>query len=202
MPAGDLEIESAGKTARRERLIEVGERRFGAIGEFILDGVVGQSARHPRSQPLVGEQPVERGTLHKAQIAIVGLVTTALLAVGFRRSVPLLFLLGYMLKGAALFHPSYFYPDVRLHRRHLEAFEAASGGILERGVAAQKVAQTAYPRIIAGRAYAFPYSPVFYLPFTLLDRDARGIEAAMTCHVAIDLVLHGLGAVFRGPGPG
>jgi hypothetical protein len=28
----------------------------------------------------------------------------------------------------------------------------------------------------------------------------RGIEAAMACHVAIDLVLHGLGAVFRGPG--
>lgn len=28
----------------------------------------------------------------------------------------------------------------------------------------------------------------------------RGIEAAMACHVGIDLVLHGLGAVFRGPG--
>jgi len=28
----------------------------------------------------------------------------------------------------------------------------------------------------------------------------RGIEAAMACHVAIDLVLHGLGAVFAGAG--
>jgi membrane protease YdiL (CAAX protease family) len=28
----------------------------------------------------------------------------------------------------------------------------------------------------------------------------RGIEAAMACHVAIDLVLHGLGPVFQGPG--
>jgi hypothetical protein len=121
-----------------------------------------------------------------AQIALAGLVIAALLAVGFRRSVPLLFLLGYMLKGAALFHPSYFYPDVRLHRRHLEAFEAASGGILERGIAAQKVAETAYPRRIAGRNYAFPYSPVFYLPFTLLERDARGIEAAMK-HVGLVL---------------
>ncbi|HEY7697708.1 MAG TPA: hypothetical protein VIE88_04790 [Vicinamibacteria bacterium] len=120
----------------------------------------------------------------EAQIVVVGLVLTALLALGFRRWVPLLFFLGYMLKGAALFHPSYFYPDVRLHRRHLEAFEAASGGILERGIAAQKVAETAYPRIIAGRKYAFPYSPVFYLPFTLLDRDARGIEAAMK-HVGL-----------------
>ncbi len=120
----------------------------------------------------------------EAQIAILGLVFAGLLSFGFRRWVPLLFLLGYMLKGAALFHPSYFYPDVRLHRRHLEAFEAASGGILERGIAAQKVAETAYPRIIAGKAYAFPYSPVFYLPFTLLERDARGIEAAMK-HVGL-----------------
>ncbi len=120
----------------------------------------------------------------EAQIAVVGLILAGLLSLGFRRFVPLLFLLGYMLKGAALFHPSHFYSDVRLHRRHLEAFEAASGGILERGIAAQKVAETAYPRIIAGRRYAFPYSPLFYLPFTLLDRDARGIEAAMK-HVGL-----------------
>ncbi len=131
----------------------------------------------------------------QAQIAIVGLVATALLSFGFRRSVPLLFLLGYMLKGAALFHPSHFYPDVRLHRRHLEAFEAASGSILERGVAAQKVAQTAYPRRVAGRDYAFPYSPLFYLPFTLLDRDARGIEAAMK-HVGLILAALELPLVF------
>ena len=74
LPAGDLEIETAGKTAHSERLIEVGERRFGAIGEFILDGVVGQGTRHPRSQSLVGEQPVERGTLHEAQIPIIAIV--------------------------------------------------------------------------------------------------------------------------------
>jgi len=131
----------------------------------------------------------------EAQIAILGLVIAGVLSLGFRRSVPLLFLLGYMLKGAALFHPSYFYPDVRLHRRHLEAFEAASGNILERGVAAQKVAQTAYPRRIAGRDYAFPYSPVFYLPFTLLDRDPRGIEAAMK-HVGLVLAALELPLVF------
>jgi hypothetical protein len=136
------------------------------------------------------------GMVHaQARIAIVGLVAAALLALGFRRWIPLLFLLGYMLKGAALFHPSYFYPDVRLHRRHLEAFKAASGGILERGFAAQKVAETAYPRIIAGRRYAFPYSPVFYLPFTLLDHNPRGIEAAMK-HVGLMLAALELPLVF------
>jgi hypothetical protein len=131
----------------------------------------------------------------QAQVAVGGLVAAGILSLGFRRSVPLLFLLSYMLKGAALFHPSYFYPDVRLHRRHLEAFEAAEGGILERGIAAQKVAETAYPRIIAGRKYAFPYSPVFYLPFTLLERDARGIEAAMK-HVGLILAALELPLVF------
>jgi hypothetical protein len=131
----------------------------------------------------------------QTQVAVVGVVAAALLSLGFRRAVPLLFLLGYILKGAALFHPSYFYPDVRLHRRHLEAFEAATGGILERGIAAQKVAETAYPRVIAGRRYAFPYSPLFYLPFTLLDRDARGIEAAMK-HVGLVLAALELPLVF------
>ncbi|MGH9332467.1 MAG: hypothetical protein ACRD21_01810, partial [Vicinamibacteria bacterium] len=128
-----------------------------------------------------------------SQIAVTGLVATTFVAIAFRaiagstaRYVPLLFLLGYALKGGALFHPSYFYSDVRLHRRHLEAFEASTGTILERGIAAQKSAFTAYPRRVAGRDYAFPYSPVFYLPFTLLERDPRGIEAAMK-HVGLVL---------------
>src|SRR3989304_2341777 len=87
------------------------------------------------------------GMVHaEAQIAIVGLTATALLAVGFRRSVPLLFLLGYMQKGA----------------------------------------EPAYPRRIAGRDYAFPYSPVFYPPFTPPARAPRGIEAAMK-HVGLVL---------------
>jgi hypothetical protein len=177
--------------------------RIFPVGVFLLAAVAGLSLRAAAAtggasalaQALwLATDPF--GMVHtQAQIAVIGLAAAALLAIGFRRSVPLLFLLGYTLKGAALFHPSYFYPDVRLHRRHLEAFEAASGGILERGIAAQKVAQTAYPRRIAGRDYAFPYSPVFYLPFTLLDRDARGIEAAMK-HAGLVLAALELPLVF------
>lgn len=136
------------------------------------------------------------------QIAVPVLASSAAVAALFwrhrttiARFVPLLYLVGYVLKGAALFHPSYFYPDVRLHRRHLEAFNAAEGNFVERGIAAQKVAETAYPRKIAGKDYAFPYSPVFYIPFTILERDARGIEASMK-HVGLVLAALELPLVF------
>ena len=88
------------------------------------------------------------------------------------------------MKGAALFHPSYWYPDVRLHRRYVEILDTAHGSIVERGIEAEKGTGTAYPRRLGGRNYALPYSPLFYVPFTFLDRDARGIESSMK-HVGL-----------------
>jgi hypothetical protein len=111
------------------------------------------------------------------------------------RALPLLFLLGYFLKGAALFHPSYWYPDVRLHRRYVEAFDGASGSLVERGLEAQKASGTAYPRQLAGKSYAMPYSPLVYVPFTWLDRDARALESAMK-HVGLLLAAAEVVAVY------
>lgn len=94
------------------------------------------------------------------------------------RAVALLFLAGYLLKGAAVFCPSYFYPDVRNHSRYVMALAKAEGGLAARGIAAQKVVNTGYPRIVAGRAYVFPYSPLFFVPFSsLTGREA--IEVAL-----------------------
>ena len=92
--------------------------------------------------------------------------------------------MGYFLKGAVLFPPSYWYPDVRLHRRYVEIFDTAQGSLVERGIEAQQGTGTAYPRQIGGRNYALPYSPLFYVPFTFLDRDARGLESSMK-HVGL-----------------
>ena len=119
-----------------------------------------------------------------SQIVLPGLLLTALVAVGFRirrasKWIPLLFLIAFLLKGMGIFHPSYFYPDVRNHRRYVYAFAQAEGTIPERGVAAQMQVRTAYPRRVAGRDYAFPYSPLFFIPFTWLTTDPHLVEDAL-----------------------
>lgn len=163
---------------------------------FPLPAVIGGALLFAVAQALgFARAPFTTTHLH-TQIGASAIVATALVAFLLReRRVALLFLVGFLLKGSALFHPSYFYPDVRLHRRHLEAFVAAEGGIVARGIAAQKHAFTAYPRIVAGKPYVFPYSPVFYLPFALLDRDAREMEALMK-HVGLILAALELPLVF------
>jgi hypothetical protein len=108
------------------------------------------------------------------------------------RAVALLFLAGYVLKGAAVFCPSYFYPDVRNHGRYTMAFAAAKGSLAERGIAAQKIVNTGYPRIVAGRAYVFPYSPLFFVPFSwLTGREAieEGLKHAALFAAAAEMLL-------------
>ena len=64
------------------------------------------------------------------------------------------------------------------------ALAEARGGLEERGRAAQMQVNTAYPRIVAGKAYAFPYSPFFFIPFTWLPRERAVIEDTLK-HVAL-----------------
>jgi len=117
------------------------------------------------------------------------------------------FAAGYTLKACAVFHPSTFYPDVMNHRRYVTALVEAQGSLPQRGIAAQVAVKTAYPRIVAGRPYAFPYSPLFFVPFTWLPRDTELVEDAMR-HVAVAAaaaevpVVFGMGAAAFGPGAG
>lgn len=130
-----------------------------------------------------GSDPL--GAVHVAQrVALPALLASALVALLLRRQeqgrcVALLFLLSYLLKGAALFHPSYFYNDVRNNRRYVEALRDDAGGLEERSRAAQVRLGVAYPRVVGGRKYAFPYSPVFFLPFGLLPRETTAIEEGL-----------------------
>jgi hypothetical protein len=96
----------------------------------------------------------------------------------------LLFVVGYLVKGAGVFHPDYYYPDVHLFERYVFELAASDGGLAERGVAAQTATNTAYPRFVAGRAYAFPYSPLFFVPFTWLPADPALVQDAQR-HVAL-----------------
>ena len=93
------------------------------------------------------------------------------------RLVTALFVASFLIKGAGLFHPLSYYPDYPNSRRFALATAAASGGLVERGRAAQMELNVAYPRVVAGKAYAFPYSPLYYMPFAVFG-SAERIEAA------------------------
>jgi hypothetical protein len=121
------------------------------------------------------------------------------------RIVLVLFWVSYLLKAGALFHPSYFYNDVRNNFRYTAALRDDGRPLRERNHAAQVAVGVAYPRMVAGRKYAFPYSPVFFLPFTRLP-DPEVVPAikhvavaAGAAEVVLAFVMAGL--VF-GPGAG
>jgi hypothetical protein len=89
-----------------------------------------------------------------------------------------------LLKGGFLFHPDYFYNDVRQNDRYVGALRTYEGSFLERSRKAQVDLNVGYPRIVAGKKYAFPYSPIFYIPFTHLPPD-RDIIVRAIKHVAL-----------------
>lgn len=122
-------------------------------------------------------------------------VAVALRGVPGRRYVVAIVLAAYVIKGAGVFHPRYFYPDVRNFGRYVEALGEAEGSLAERGRAAQVRTNTAYPRFVAGKPYAFPYSPLFFLPFTALGPGRTGVEEALK-HAALAAAALEVVAVF------
>jgi hypothetical protein len=113
-------------------------------------------------------------------------------------------LAGYLAKGILVFHPAFFYPDVQNHGRYVRAFSEAEGGVVERGIAAQVKVATAYPRLVAGKAYVFPYSPLFFVPFVALGPEPGPVEdalrhAGLLAAGAEPLAVYGLGLLLLGP---
>ena len=135
-----------------------------------------------------------------AKVALPAVALTAICTAivrhrpGGRWVVPI-FLAGYLLKAAAVFHPAFFYPDVQNHGRYVAAYAEATGSMPERGIAAQRKVATAYPRFVAGRAYAFPYSPLFFIPFTWMGPDSARVEDALR-HVGLAAAAAEVVAVF------
>ncbi|HVR72609.1 MAG TPA: hypothetical protein VMT87_17370 [Vicinamibacteria bacterium] len=145
-----------------------------------------------------------------ARVAPPALASAALLAWLARRRehgrfLVLIFLAGYLLKGAALFHPSYFYNDVRNNLRYVLALRDGEGRLSERNHAAQVRVGVAYPRVVAGRRYAFPYAPVFFLPFGFLPEE-RIVEAmkqvALWCASVEAVAVFALARVLGASGAG
>ena len=114
-------------------------------------------------------------TLHALrQLAVPGAVVAVAGALVLRRlplgqwAVPIL-VAGFLLRGAGLFHPAVFYPDVENARDYVDVFRTTEGWLAERGVATQERTNVGYPRTIGGKDYAFPYSPLYFAPFQLFD---------------------------------
>jgi hypothetical protein len=159
-------------------------RGFAAAGSLALV-LAGWAAADPFAFVHVTQRIALPGLLLAAGVAFV------LRRVPGGRVVALVFLASYLLKGAALFHPSYFYNDVRNNLRYVLALKDDGRGLLERNRAAQVQVGVAYPRIVAGRKYAFPYSPLFFLPFTRLppERVVEAIKQVALAAAAAEVVV-------------
>ncbi len=94
------------------------------------------------------------------------------------RALAALGLVAFLLRALAVNHPDFYYPDLRTHARLVEKlqedgldfFVSPSRAIWEHGVWRTE----AY-----GRTYAFPYSPAFHLPFTVLPLGYDTLLLAM-----------------------
>lgn len=106
------------------------------------------------------------------------LATVVLRRVSGGRIVAALLGASFLAHGAALFHPRFFYPDVRTHRTVVFTLSEAQGSLPERAAATRETLHQAF-RTVGDRGYAFPYSPLFYLPFPVDHQGVDGIEDAM-----------------------
>ena len=125
------------------------------------------------------------GKLAWAGPVVLGLAALVLARRSLGRWVFVLFVVSYLLKGAGVFHPRVFYPDVETHRRFAFEMAESTGSLPERGREAQRELHQAYRTLGSGRGYNFPYSPLFYAPFLpLVPQESEVVEDVMR-HVGL-----------------
>lgn len=167
---------------------------FGAVGAALVGlGLAVLVATAAAFDPFAAAHA--SGYLVVGALALPAAVAVALRGVPGRRFVVVIVLAGYVVKGGGVFHPRYFYPDVRNLGRYVDVLREAEGTVLERGRAAQLSTNTAYPRFVAGKPYAFPYSPLYFLPFTALGPGRARVEEALK-HAALAAAALEVVAVF------
>ncbi len=115
-------------------------------------------------------------------LAPTGLVLIALACLGLRaqpagRWALVALALSFFGRGSLLVHPRSYYPDFGNARRFILALAETEGSFADRALVAQQRTNVGYPRQVAGKAYAFPYSPLFFLP-SLWPQAPDAIEAA------------------------
>lgn len=82
------------------------------------------------------------------------------------RNVVALSVAAFLMRGLALNHPDFYYPDLRSHVQLAQVVRAAGLNFL-RAPATYILRHGVWSREIAGRRYAFPYTPAFHAPLAL-----------------------------------
>ena len=94
------------------------------------------------------------------------------------RALTALALATFLLRALAVNHPDFYYPDLRTHARLVQVVRAA-GLDFFRTPAAYIWEHGVWRTEAYGRTYAFPYTPAFHLPFTLIAFGYDELISAM-----------------------
>jgi hypothetical protein len=117
------------------------------------------------------------------------------------RSVAALGSTAFLMRVLPLNHPDFYYPDLRSHVQLALDVRAAGFDFL-RDPARHLLDRGVWCREIAGRLYAFPYTPAFHVPFALsrLGYDDLVTAVKLGAAVASVVPILALAALARGMG--
>ena len=94
------------------------------------------------------------------------------------RALAALALATFLLRALAVNHPDFYYPDLRTHARLVEVVRSA-GLAFFRTPAAYIWEHGVWRTEAYGKTYAFPYTPAFHLPFTVIPFGYDDLITAM-----------------------
>ena len=133
-----------------------------------------------------------------ALFGLAGVLVGRLLRARGRASAPALRALAalalatFLLRALAVNHPDFYYPDLRTHARLVQVVRAA-GSDFFRHPAAYIWEHGVWRTEAYGKTYAFPYTPAFHLPFTLVafgyDDLVTAMKLAAAALTTVPLVL-------------
>jgi hypothetical protein len=125
---------------------------------------------------------VGRGLLQRTDTRLVVAVATA----------------AFVLRGGALNHPDYWYPDLHSHSTLAEVVRGAGLDFLRRPASYIRE-QGVWVHLVYGKQYAMPYSPAFHAAFALLPigRDATVTAMKLAAAACSTLPMLGLALLAR-----
>lgn len=132
----------------------------------------------PEALAIVGVAAVGLGRLLRARGRLQASDLRAVAALGIST---------FLLRGVALNHPDYYYPDLLIHFGLVEVVRDAGPDLLRAPAhhiwrpaspGAERAYSGLWPERVDGRVYRFPYSVAFHIPFAFLPFDCDTVLTA------------------------